>query len=139
MKTLEEILQELDCKKPFLNEVKIDDDGYRQPFTVKGNKTYSKNDNMKYEIGQRVNISVKALYEGNANLEYTDIHSHYDGKDKFYELYNDNDELCCLDGEECIIGHIVYDDVYDLVNNYGETAVHFMLSEHDLDIAVFTN
>lgn len=42
MKTLEEILQEMGCKKPFLKEVEVDSDGYRQPFTVKGSETYSK-------------------------------------------------------------------------------------------------
>lgn len=94
---------------------------------------------MKYKIGQKVNISVQALYEGDADFEYTNIYSDYDGDNKIFELCNDTDELCCLDGEECIIDHIVYDGVYDLVNNNGETTVHFMLSEHDLDIAVFTN
>lgn len=91
-----------------------------------------------YPSGKKVNISVHALYEGNANLEYTDIHTDYDGNYKFYGLYNDDGELCCLDGEECVVDHMIYDGWYDLVNNNGGTPVHFILSEHDLDIACFS-
>lgn len=91
-----------------------------------------------YPNGKKVCISVKSLAEKNADLEYTDIISDYDDEGKFYMLYNDDGELCCLDGECCEINHVTYDGVYDLVNRNGETDVHFMLSKHDLDIAVFS-
>ena len=56
-----------------------------------------------------------------------------------YVLYNEFGELCCLDGEECMIDHLVAgtEDIYDLRNDNGETTVHFMLSEDDLGIATF--
>lgn len=91
-----------------------------------------------YKIGQKVDISVKELYrenlKGNVKLEYTFIAA----RDGYYDLYNEYNEFCCMDGEECIIDHIVYDGMYDLVNRNGEMDVHFMLSRHDLDIAVFS-
>jgi len=93
---------------------------------------------MKYEIGQKVCISVDAMIDGDAEMEFVDIVTDHDGEGTFYMLFNEFGELCCLDGEECMIDHIVNGttDVYDLVNrNDGD--VHFMLSKHDLDIAVF--
>ena len=42
MQTLEDILRELGSTKPFLNEVIINEDGTREPFTKSGNKAYSK-------------------------------------------------------------------------------------------------
>lgn len=94
---------------------------------------------MKYEIGKNVCISVNSLINGDADMEFTDIVTDHDGEETFYMLFNEFGDLCCLDGEECVIDHIVNGtaDIYDLVNNNGDCAVHFMLSEHDLDIAVF--
>ena len=42
MNTLEDILVALGSKKPFLNNVIIDMDGGRQPFTKGGAKAYEK-------------------------------------------------------------------------------------------------
>lgn len=94
---------------------------------------------MKYEIGKKVCISIDAMINGNADMEFTDIVTDHDGEETFYMLFNEFGELCCLDGEECTIDHIVNgtNDIYDLVNNNGDYTVHFMLSKHDLDIAVF--
>lgn len=94
---------------------------------------------MKYKVGEKVCISVDAMINGDADMEYTDIVTEHDGDGTFYMLYNEFGELCCLDGEECMIDYVVTGtiDIYDLVNDNGECVVHFMLSEHDLDIAVF--
>lgn len=99
---------------------------------------------MKYDLGQKVSISLSALMTGNSDtdkpdLAFVDLIVCDDGH---LELYNDTGELCCLDGEECIIDHIVVNNtprgpLYDLLNINGETTVHFMLSRTDLDIAVF--
>lgn len=93
---------------------------------------------MQYKVGEKVCISVNAMIDGDADMDYVDIVTDHDEKEKFYMLFNEFGELCCLDGEECTIDHIVNGttDVYDLVNDNDGT-VHFMLSEHDLDIAVF--
>lgn len=93
---------------------------------------------MRYFPGETVGISVDAMINGDADMEYVDIMTDHDGDKTFYMLLNEFGELCCLDGEECEIDHIVNGttDVYDLVN-HSDGTVHFMLSEHDLDIAVF--
>lgn len=93
---------------------------------------------MQYKVRENVCISVNAMINGDADMEYVDIVTYHDGKEKFYVLFNEFGELCCLDGEECTIDHIVNGttDVYDLVNRNGGD-VHFMLNKHDLDIAVF--
>ena len=93
---------------------------------------------MKYKVGDKICISIDAMISEDADMEFVDIVTEHDEKETFYTLCNEFGELCCLDGEECRIDHIVNGttDIYDLVNcNDGD--VHFMLSEHDLDIAVF--
>ena len=92
---------------------------------------------MKYEVGQKVNISIINLAEQDSDLTFVDLA----GVCEESELYNDFGELCCLNGEECVIDHVVVKStdrgaLYDLLNCNGETAVHFILSEMDLDIAV---
>lgn len=93
---------------------------------------------MKYKIGEKVGISIKTMVDSDADMRYVDVATDYDDEGKFYMLYNEYGELCCLDGEECMVDHIVNGttDIYDLVNK-NDIDVHFMLSEHDLDIAVF--
>lgn len=63
MKTLEEILQMLGCKNPFLNEVKVDNDGWRQSLTVKGNKTYSKLIEILYAVGNVTEVDMEEVVE----------------------------------------------------------------------------
>ena len=94
---------------------------------------------MEYKVGEKVCISVNAMINGDADMDYVDIMTDHDGDETFYMLLNEFGEVCCLDGEECTIDHIVAgtEDVFDLVNNNGETSVHFMLSKNDLGIAVF--
>lgn len=94
---------------------------------------------MKYNIGTRVCISIDAMIDGDADMKFVDIVTDHDEDGTWYKLYNEFGELCCLDGEECTIDHIVNgtEDVYNLVNNNGGDTVHFMLSERDLDIATF--
>ena len=92
---------------------------------------------MKYEVGQKVNISIINLAEQDADLTCVDLAGFCEES----EVYNDLGELCCLNGEECVIDHVVVKStdrgaLYDLLNCNGETAVHFILSEMDLDIAV---
>lgn len=63
MKTLEEILQELGCKKPFLNEVIINEDGSREPFTQKGSEVYSKLVEILYAVGGLTGIDMNEFVE----------------------------------------------------------------------------
>lgn len=93
---------------------------------------------MKYTIGEKVCISIDAMINDDADMDYVDIITNHGGEETFYMLYNEFGELCCLNGEECTIDHIVNGttDIYDLVN-HNDGDVHFMLSKHDLDIAVY--
>lgn len=92
---------------------------------------------MKYEPGQLVSINIRAMIDGNATFDFVklDIIRLKSGE-TFNYLDNEHNELCCVDGEICTVDHIVNgtSDVYDLVN-YNDGAVHFMLTEHDLNLA----
>lgn len=63
MKTLEEILQELGSETPFPDEVVINEDGTREPFTESGGKTYSKLINILYVVGDLAEIDVTEIVE----------------------------------------------------------------------------
>ena len=73
-------------------------------------------------------LSISALNkEFGDYLEYTRIEYACDGDEEYYDLYNTNDELCCLDGEEVLI---IKDDGTDLtfVNQNGLKDVEFRLT-----------
>lgn len=63
MKTLEDVLQKLGSKKPFLNEVKIDEDGHKQPFTESGSKAYEELTEILYAIGTLTNTDMNDIVE----------------------------------------------------------------------------
>lgn len=63
MKTLEDVLQKLGSKRPFLNEVKIDEDGHRQPFTESGSKAYEKLTEILYAVGELTNTNMNDIIE----------------------------------------------------------------------------
>ena len=91
---------------------------------------------MKYNVGDVVCISIDALIDDDADMNYVEIMTDHYEDGTYYAILNEFGELACYDGEECVIDHVVNGttDLYDLVCNNGETNVHFMLSEHDLDI-----
>lgn len=92
---------------------------------------------MKYEPGQLVSINIRAMIDGNATFDFVKLDiDRLESGETFTYLYNEYDELCCVNGEVCTVDHIVNgaSDVYDLVN-YNDGAVHFMLTEHDLNLA----
>lgn len=68
MKTLEDILQKLGSEKPFLNEVKIDEDGHRQPFTKTGSKTYGMLTEILYIVGELTNTDMNDIIEDLDNI-----------------------------------------------------------------------
>lgn len=63
MRTLEEILQELGSETPFLDEVIINEDGTREPFTESGGETYSKLISILYAVGDLTEIDVSEIVE----------------------------------------------------------------------------
>ena len=93
---------------------------------------------MKYELGKKVCISIDAMINGDADMDFVDIVTEHDEDGTWYMLLNEFGDVCCLDGEQCTVDHVVNGttDVYDLINHENGD-VHFMLTEHDLDIATF--
>lgn len=68
MKTLEEVLQILGSKKPFLKEIIIDVDGHKQPFTKSGSVAYGKLVDILYTIGELTNTNVNDIIEELDNI-----------------------------------------------------------------------
>lgn len=68
MQTLEDILRELGSTKPFLNEVIINEDGTREPFTKSGNKAYSKLIEIIYAVGDLTNRDMNDIVEELDNI-----------------------------------------------------------------------
>ncbi len=92
---------------------------------------------MKYTEGMSVCVSVKALYENMSDLTFGHIIPDCeDGVMKYYDLYNEDDELACLDGEECMIDQ-VGQVLITLRNINGDGTVYFTLTREEADIAIF--
>ena len=73
MKTLEDVLIKLGSKKPFLNKVKVDEDGHRQPFTESGSKTYKKLTDILYAVGELTNTDVNDIIEELDDIATQDV------------------------------------------------------------------
>ena len=92
---------------------------------------------MKYTEGMHVCVSVKALYENTQDLTFGHIVPDFeDGVMKYYDLYNDDDELACLDGEECVIAQ-VGQALITLSNSNGDGTIYFTLTREEADVAIF--
>lgn len=92
---------------------------------------------MKYTEGMKVCVSVKALYEDEQDLTFGHIIPDFeDGEVRYYDLYNEDDELACLDGEECIIDQ-VGKALITLRNTNGDGTIYFTLTREEADIAIF--
>lgn len=93
-----------------------------------------------FRAGQEVTISVKALYDSGIPLEYGSIVLDHDENRKpmYYDLYNEDGELACCDGETCRIEQVGV-DLITLVNNDGESTVYLTLTRPEAEIAVFQN
>lgn len=68
MQSLENILQELGSKKPFLTEMIINEDGSRQPFTKSGGKAYGKLTEILYTVGELTNTDMNDIVEELDNI-----------------------------------------------------------------------
>lgn len=63
MNTLEDILNALGSKNPFLDKIIIDEDGGRQPFTKGGVKAYEKLTEILYAVGELTNTDMNDIVE----------------------------------------------------------------------------
>lgn len=60
---LDEILELLGCDDPFLKEMKIDNKGYKQPFTDSGSIAYGKLISILYAVGNLTDTDVEHMVE----------------------------------------------------------------------------
>lgn len=63
MDTLEDILQSLGCRKPFLKRMHVDADGHRQPFTIEGGEAYGKLISILYAVGRLTETDMEDAVE----------------------------------------------------------------------------
>lgn len=87
---------------------------------------------MKFEEAQTVCISVNALYDNYHHLmlgriEVTD--------DNYYDLYNEDGELACMDGEEVTIAQ-VGNNLITFRNDNDESSIYFALTREEAEIAI---
>ena len=95
---------------------------------------------MKFIEGTTVCISVQALYERFGKLlfckiypDFVQIKSDYE----YFDLYNDDGECACMDGEEVTIEQ-VGEHLITFRNDNGESSVHFTLTVDEAEIAICT-
>jgi hypothetical protein len=87
--------------------------------------------------GEEFCLSIKSLYDKIGSLKYGEIIPDFeDGEMKYYDLYNEQGDLSCLDGEECIVDDVGIDTIV-FINNCGERAARFKLTFDEADIAIF--
>lgn len=95
------------------------------------------------KIGDKVYISIKALYEKyGENLDYCGISHHINDENNSnfdtYDLYNGFDKLVCMDGEGCTVDSIDNNsESVRLINENGEEVETFYLSFDEYKTAAF--
>lgn len=96
---------------------------------------------MKLEVGMKVAVSCKELYEKCNNSHSIEIEVQQDenGNDAYWDLYNADKELACMDGETCEVISIDQDGFVTLKNNDGESGKLFTLSPDEANVGLFVN
>lgn len=98
---------------------------------------------MKLNKGMNVTVSCNELYEKiQAGLLYNiTIKAQYDKKEDsaYFDLYNEHNELACMDGETCEIVNIDQNGFVTLKNADGESEKLFTLSPYEAAIGLFVN
>lgn len=103
----------------------------------------------KLEEGLRVCVSLKALFDcftedecSNGCIELSNgyIEKLSDGDRIYYDMYNNQGELACVDGEIVLISSInIQSDTVTLINNNGEYPITFELYADEIEEALFVN
>lgn len=95
---------------------------------------------MKWKVGMSVTVSCKELYEKCRDSHSFEIQTEKNesGEDAYWDLYNADNELACMDGETCeIVG--IQDGYITLRNNDGESEKLFTLSAEEANVGLFVN
>ena len=90
---------------------------------------------MKFTEGTTVCISVQALFEtvGTPKLGWINFDSDY--YENYYDLYNEDNKLACMDGEEVTIEQ-VGETLVTFRNDEGESSIRFTLTKEEAEIAI---
>ena len=82
-------------------------------------------------------LSIFALNEKlGDNLTYTRIEYSCDEDGEYYDLYNEHDELCCVDGEDVLLLNDK-DGVITFINQNGLKGIEFRLTLKECLVASF--
>lgn len=92
-----------------------------------------------FKEGQEVGISVRLLHERNKPLTYGEVIHTQDEETNlnYYDLYNSDGELACMDGEEIIIDQ-VGSSLLTLKNNNGDSTIYFTLTLDEANYSIFS-
>ena len=96
----------------------------------------------KLEEGMRVCVSVKSLFDLIDDVQFSNgyIEKSVDGKRHYYDLYNNQGELACMDGEIVLISSIdKQSDTITFINNNGEYPITFELYAEEIEETLFIN
>lgn len=94
---------------------------------------------MKLEEGMKVCISVKSLYDMKNDLLFGKIVPDFAENQSdidYYDLYNEDGELACLDGEEVLVDQIGQ-SIITFRNDNGDGSVYFSLTHEETDVAIY--
>lgn len=94
---------------------------------------------MKLEEGMKVCISVKSLYNMGNDLLFGKIvpdFSESKNDTNYYDLYNEDGELACLDGEEVLVNQIGQ-AIITFRNDNGDGSVYFSLTHEETAAAIY--
>lgn len=98
---------------------------------------------MKLSKGMDVTVSCKELCEKvQDGLLYNitiEIQKDESGENAYFDLYNEHNELACMDGETCRIVDIDKNGFVTLKNVDGESEKLFTLSPYEAAIGLFAN
>lgn len=89
---------------------------------------------MKFIEGTKVCVSIQTLYNSFPQLTFGEIVPDF-GDTDYYDLYNEDGELACLDGEEVIIEQ-VGEQLITFRNDNGESSIHFALTYKEAEMAI---
>lgn len=93
--------------------------------------------NNQLKIGDKVCVSTQALYEQfGERLSHGHISPEKGEGCIYYDMYNSEDNVCCMDGEVNRVESINGDNVV-FVNEDGEEPIRFTLSTEEVKVAVF--
>lgn len=95
-----------------------------------------------YDSQKELSSSVKSLYDSRKKLEHCTVvytHDEYEGViADCYDLYNENGELACVDGETCCVSKAGETSI-TFRNDNGDYAIYFTLTLEEVGIADFNN